>query len=402
MRHDLLVSALVVQITLPIFGAEPMPSELQQAISARIFSNYSISIHHHHAGRGSDVLIHERSVGPEWLSRVCHPSTHDDSLLTPILERHTMVWNGQRWETDGRSAVATLSDDTSERDRFFPQGIGLLPQPSGKSPESMLRELSSSAFSYSIERAGHVSIITAKDSSGTGYRWILTSNDPPLVTRVERIEADGAVSFWASSSYDRYKDKCYPSSVDFGDFSGMGQSMFITDTAINESTPPKIGPDLIGIEVGTNIRVHDAKKGKTKTYGWDGWELRPYGEIVARIRAGSLQKGANFVRTAMLASAMNAAGWHGDSDTRVSEWERYVAFFIDRCGLDKEQTALAWQVYRTALEPAERYLLRKKTEFRALERDLSAALNNTASGNVAESSATARRWPAPLKLIHLL
>ncbi len=345
---------------------------------AREVKNYSASAQVHRPQSGQDVLLGERSNGVEWVSEILIPNQSGDTFAESEFRQLQMVWNGQRWTTDGQSIVANVSEDESGGERHHLHAIGLRASFSKQSPRELLAELEKPDVEFSVETTGETVTVTASTGEA-GYRWVLDKQVPARVHSSQQRNADGTVLLEARCSYRDGANENIPQRIQFMRMGAVVEDVVLHELIVDSTPPPKIDPTQLGVEVGTNIIVSD-RSGKTRIMGWDGYELRTYGEIVNRIRAGDLKKGPRFQSNLALASSKSELGIRPDGAHALSEWERYVSRFIENCILDSEQAQRAWQIYSIAKERADRVLERIKPDLQAAKDEVTKVHGDIRSG----------------------
>lgn len=167
----------------------------------------------------------------------------------------------------------------------------------------------------------------------------------------------------------------------------------------DKSLPDSLGPEDIGVEIGTNIRKEGVPSGPDDHAGmhgllsWDGGSIVPFKEMADRVNRGELKVGPNVaaiisgMRTKNLvrrafnqkikdqyenSDTQRQLAGRGSSKDIFRAWELYVLRFIKFYGLNADQQSKALSIYRVLRVRGETYLKRKQPDFERLRKKIDA------------------------------
>lgn len=314
---------------------------------------------------------------------------------------HVLLTGGLRWTSDGESLVAYLAKVSAQfqfsRDI---RAVGLAPN-----HHRWQQDVHSSVWRSGLETYGQV---LYKSSVKNGLRvvrarvegadkktrecvwWI----DPEKNWGPVRTQylLDGVVFQESRTTMGRFGDQWFPESValfrsSYQDGKEPYEVVRIHTATFDEALPDRFTPEDIGVEVGTNIMSQLVPPLDDRPVAWDGKKLVRYRDMAARVRAGELHYGPNFLRTARIRAMQNVAKLRAEGTTESGErgagrfddlgmafvdrspglWEQYVERFIARYGLGPDQVQKARTILCYCQEQGQGYLDRHVEEFRKLE-----------------------------------
>lgn len=353
--------------------------------------------------RTEEAVYHctTRFAGDEWINERVVPGLPDQS----IIELHK---DGEYWAMYGDDSIVC---------RISQAPLGVYDARAiGFSPRGMtenLDHITADPLSFGVKIAKKTYTVT----DDATYRVItthITTEGGGIYTMKQWLDPDKG--FGVVKSQEFFKDRLtsesitllredaeghwFPSATNVYQAGENEPSFTITveETIFDdESLPDSLGPEDIGVEIGTNIRRKGA--GSRDLMSWDGEKLAPFIDVARKINRGELEKGPrvkavfarlqakDLVRKAVNQKIKEAgdADTHKQWSTRRSSdnifraWELYVLRFIKFYGLDAGQHNGAMSIYRTIRETGETYLRRKQSDFETLNKKINdlASLSET-------------------------
>ncbi len=274
------------------------------------------------------------------------------------------LWcDGVQWEHRDQSVSAKAFQ--GHRDLVDARAFGVCAALGlGTTLDVLFKPLEAAAPYDVRERDGLYEVSVSAPDSRRECRYALDPArgwNPVRVTVVE----DGEVRREARSVLKQWGDAWFPERIELFDSAHADgkEPLYVVDVLFagfnQPDDPQRLTPESIGIEVGTHIDLYQKgnilePKGE---YGWDGRRLLSIKELFARINAGELQRGAGAQAALDRAEAMGLY-----TGAFESEWERYVRRFIERYGLNREQSDLAWRILRDCQDRARQYVRSHQAE----------------------------------------
>ncbi len=175
--------------------------------------------------------------------------------------------------------------------------------------------------------------------------------------------------------------------------------------------PMPLRPSDIGLEPGVCVVVTNREPGEARW--WNGDELVSHEQWAADVRAGKRVPGPGLLRyrrqaevrlndadplTASRSATANVVQLLNGGARLLSDWERYARDFIERHGLDRDQTQRALIILGDCQEEASAYITRRRGDFDVLDARLLAMTNHSdpARGDWTRLQSERDRLTAPL------
>lgn len=386
-----------------------IPKELLAAQQNRNFATNGLVSWSYSSG-GVTVHCTTKFAGDEWIHRRSSPGS-----ITNELHK-----DGEYWiNTSDNFAVCNIKDAPFP-DVFDARTIGFSPKGMSETldhitsnPLSLPRTIGQKT--YAVSDDGPYRLITTRIVSATGTNYTVKQwLDPDKGLNVVRsqmfVEGD-LKSESITLLQDDGRGHWFPSSTNVyrGNESEPTVTITVDETVFDdESLPASLGPEDIGVEIGTNIHRRSVPSGPDDHAGmhgllsWDGGKLVPFKEMADRVNRGELKVGPKVaailsgLRTKdLLRRTFNQKirNRYENSDThrqmtqaRSSKdifraWELYVLRFIKFYGLTADQQSKAMSVYRTLRARGETYLKRKQPDFEKLSKKIDALVSLSETKN---------------------
>jgi hypothetical protein len=267
----------------------------------------------------------------------------------------------------------------------------------GELDSALWGEAASRRRAFKYERKAELEVVTTETDEGV-LTWHLDPQRGGLPIRVT-LEEDGRVVAESRSSLKNFDGVWFPERVEYfrEDYRG-GHAPYdvqeVLAVAINPpDLPQRLSPADIHIDAGVNVYIREYNSTHALDAGkWDGRNVLSLEEFALRGMEGQIEMGpiyrANADRAeemlklhyaheqrAESAAAQPASDRASDSEPAgpsrlemLTGWEAYIARFIDRYRLDREQTQQAIRILRNCQERANERLTRQAAEFEELER----------------------------------
>jgi hypothetical protein len=268
-----------------------------------------------------------------------------------------------------------------------------------------------------IEDGLHV--VRARTEHGEVTWWIDSERDWCPV-RV-RFEKRGEVLQESRSTLRQFDGVWYPATVTFfrsgyKDGQEPCEIVRIHSASFNKPEHPHgFAPKDIGIDVCFNVDLYDENAKPIGLFKWDGERIVTIEEYSRRAKAGELKAGPNFKRVvarardrvqrarergdpklaALEARSTGTGGPISAADTLKrrleSDWEAYTRRFIEKYGLNAEQTVKAYAILKDCQERANRYLAKREKDFEKLDQEAGALKKSDAKDRAQRLAAIDKR-----------
>ena len=218
--------------------------------------------------------------------------------------------------------------------------------------------------------------VSALNEYGTRTTWFINPAKGWNPEKITRTDVHGRESVEMVADVQLHDGGIwFPQSAAFYSSQGeLVESIELESATFNDPQMKRLLPDSIGIEPGTHVF---GQRGSLppRPHIWNGDAITTAEEWWAAVENGTRQPGPSIIY----------AREHGTDHivrdkTRaigdLSLWEKYVAQFILRYKLDKDQQQKAWTIYRQCRSRAERYLSSRKQAIEELESRLRVAFTD--------------------------
>ena len=300
--------------------------------------------------------------------------------------RNRMRVDGLVWE-HGEESLSGMIVKGRRSGVFDVRAVGIAPIFSGNVSvsEGIWREEDDAPRRYSSRIEDGLHVVVAETERGTTTWWI----DPERDFSPVRVRRQLGEHFYECKSILKQTDGVwFPESVAYFRSGYRGgnepfETITIRRAEFNRPEhPARIVPELIGIEVGTNLSMH-ADGNVEIILSWDGGKLVTRKALFERIKAGELKLGANYSRIARAGRERQRAadkkgepgGERHHARQRIFSgtihegfWESYVKDFIRKHRLDADQTEKAQTILKDCQERAQAHLTRHREDIAKIDK----------------------------------
>ena len=218
--------------------------------------------------------------------------------------------------------------------------------------------------------------VSALNEYGARITWFINPAKGWNPEKITRTDMHGRESVEMVADVQLHEGGVwFPQSVAFYDNLGeLVESIELESVTFNDPQMKQLLPDSIDIEPGTDVFDQGGSL-PDRPHVWNGDEITTAEEWWAAVENGTRQPGPGILY------ARDHGTEHIIRDKipaldDLSLWEQYVAEFIRRYNLDKDQTEKAWAIYRQCRDRAQRYLGSRKQAIEELENQLRTAFTD--------------------------
>lgn len=298
----------------------------------------------------------------------------------------TLVTPSQVWQYGNSGPlIAQVRERTDANDGGIPsmRSLGLASGLSYADVEDTICDLAScDVRRYATERRGGLIVIVAEGNEWS-TEWELDPERDLEPVRVRRIE-NGELRAESRIELDLFDSYWFPRRVETeAHYSDSGRTLRsvleVQSAEFNRPAhPAAIGPNTIGVEVGTNLHWTAADDVTRDIRMWDGKRVVSQEEFSDALKSGAIHYSPRGKSAIMRASERAR---DPENRKRVLEsiqrtrpawesaWESYTSQFIARFSLTDEQSATARRILRSCQDQAHEYMNRHQAEFAAIQNE---------------------------------
>jgi hypothetical protein len=337
------------------------------------------------------------------------PTTYDPRHFLYLDDQ---VWHSAAWE---RKAQVWPGQTAPSHDLFDWRQVGLNPTALDRSWDAVVRESIEQGApppEYSARQEEGLHVVTARALESEVTWWI----DPQRHWSVVRTAYthSGERVLEHRFTLGQFNGHWFPARIEVlsGGESEPRRVWEVLYAEFNLPTHPRqLGPADIGIEPGRPVGVYEKPDAPGQRAYWDGAQLISPEEFVQRRQAGELLSGPALVRQRARDMARierlvqlaerglidpstlppHLAARFARERAQVARsfetvWEQYTREFIQRHGLDHDQSQKAWAICRDCQELAREYVARHRETIEKLEKRLAEKAAGPVSQPVADSA----------------
>lgn len=312
-------------------------------------------------------------------------------IPTDALGNSRTLYNGADvWTYYDNDLHAGVSDprDASPQAVFDIRRVGINPIDPSLELEEQRKQAGYGPFEYSTEEENGMFVVTArvKETDGALKWWIDPTKDWCVTkTAVFMNHREIGEAQYELAQKDGIWIPVEIRQIPMGDDPANTTPNRIVKVIYAEFNrpdhPKRFSPSDIGVEPGTRIEFVN-RPAPIADAVWNGSELTSGAAFREKVARGEAAYGPTLSRILERLqithdeeqrNGVTPAAEHATARSRKfeSEWEAYTRRFIEKYGLDEEQTQAAWRVCRQCQERGREWVARKSTEFAAVDKLLS-------------------------------